>query len=395
MSTKSIKELNNSINGSGTIESKLIEEEIIEKFSIDEDSNDTIEEEVIDEPNEEDALNELSKLEQLTKSGYVKDKKLNSLSEVDKMLSSINVDLTNIKIVDDSDIFKTFDNLDKITVKPTFEVVALQSGYRASFKSLNNNGMIRARKISGTEYEQTMKLLKLIHEHIETTSVGSVPFKEWLRLTSEPDFETLAYGLYCATYNKETDYMITCPKCNRTNTVKVSKEALLEVKDPKAYEYIQTLLSRKLTPQQLLKESVLNTKDRIILPESKCIIDISLPSLQDNLESLSKPANYPNVEPEIFGYMKYIDKFMIIDLEALRQGTVQYIHLTRLEDILKVIISLSKADRLVLEEKLTVKRNTYRIEYKIPEFNCTGCGHTISSLPVSSIEILFQSIALE
>ena len=52
------------------------------------------------------------------------------------------------------------------------------------------------------------------------------------------------YGLYCASYPKEGIFPVTCPHCNETNNLTVSKEDLVEIKDDNAYDFIYELLNK-------------------------------------------------------------------------------------------------------------------------------------------------------
>jgi hypothetical protein len=167
-------------------------------------------------------------------------------------------DLKSIKIKRFDNPLDTFENIKELTLKPTFDVIALQSAYRLSFKSLNNDSIIKIRKVSGTAYETNRKMLLHIFNHIESMSIGKLTFDSWLKITSEKDFDTLVYGLYCATYPKEADYKINCPHCNKENTVKMSKESLIEVKDPKVFDVVRSIVDRKLSPSELIKHSSLN-----------------------------------------------------------------------------------------------------------------------------------------
>lgn len=314
--------------------------------------------------------------------------------ETIKPSTTLKFDLSTIKIRRSENPLDTFENIKELTLRPTFDVIALQSAYRLSFKSLNNDDILKIRKVSGTAYETNRKMLLHIFNHIENFSVGKIDFDTWLKITSEKDFDTLVYGLYCATYPKESDYVIACPHCNSKNTLKMSKESLIEVKDNKVFDVVKSIVDRKLSPRELIKESSLNYANRIALPESNIIIDLINPSLFDMLQAYNKIVEYKNVEPEIFGYLKHISNILIPDMKTYnRTGDLSFIQLESIEDKLAIIKELNADDSKYLIKAITDKLEEYRVEYKLPNIKCNKCTNEITNINVDMTEVLFRKLA--
>jgi hypothetical protein len=311
----------------------------------------------------------------------------------DKVLSNVQVDLSKIKIVKSTNPLGVFQELETLFLKPSYDVIALQSGYRAAFRSLNNDDMIKVRKFTGTEKEQNMKLFNFVYMHMVNGSLGKIRFDDWLKVTAENDFETLIYGIYCATFPNETDYDVSCPKCGKENKARISKELLIQAKDEAATgAYIQDILSKNYTPEELVKHSVVNMKDRVILPQTKIIADIGTPTLHDYLKSLQRAESFKGYEPEIFTYLKYVEELYIPHIHAFAQGDVEYIQLETIEDKLRAIVDIPSEDRKFLDKAIKDKMDKYKVEYKLPDTNCRHCGAEIKNIVVDMTETLFLSM---
>ena len=310
-----------------------------------------------------------------------------------KTLKNVVFDLANIRIRRSDNPLETFESIKELTLKPIYEVIALQSAYRIAFSSLNNDEMIKIRKVSGTSYETNRKILLHIYNKIDNMSIGKIDFSGWTKITSEQDFETLVYGLYCATYPKESDYRIQCPHCNEVNTVKMSKESLIEVKDPKVFEVVRSIIERKLTPQELIKESSLNYCNRTVLTDSRVIIDLINPTLHDMLETFNVLQNYKNYEPELFGFLKHIRNILIPNVQLFNKtGEIEYFSLENTDDKLNIIKNLSPEDMKELTKAIENKINEYKIEYKLKDTNCVKCSKLIKNISVDMADVLFRRL---
>ena len=312
---------------------------------------------------------------------------------VKEVLSQIVFDINKINVVKSSNPLAAHQELEHLFSKPSYEVIALQSGYRCSMTAFNNEDMIRVRKFTGTELEQNMKLFGLVFNHLPHSSLGKIRLQEWLKLTAEADFETLIYGLYCATFPEESDYSVSCPHCRAENKAKIGKEHLLQVRDDRARGYVQQILDPNSDPKVLVRDAVVNQRSRIILPESKIIVDIVTPTLHDYLESLKNADRMKGFEREIFGYLKNIGTMLAPILQSFAEGRPEFIELEQLAEKAKVIAEISPADRRFLEKSIAEKSEQYKVEYKLPDFNCHSCAGTIENIVIDMTEILFQSMA--
>jgi hypothetical protein len=313
---------------------------------------------------------------------------------LDNILSSINVDLSSINIVKSSNPLGTHAELENLFLKPSYDVIALQSGYRAAFKALNNDDMIKVRKFSGTEREQNLKLFTFVYSKMVNSNLGKITFEDWMKITSEADFETLVYGIYCATFPEEQEYTVGCQHCGKENKAKISKEWLIQAKDEaKVGGYIRDLLGKNYAPNELVKHSVVNNKVRVMLPKSKIIMDLVTPTLADYIRTISRAETNKGVEPEIFGYLKHIGDIFIPHIQALAEGRADFLQLESIEDKIRTIVNVDPEDKKHLDKAINDKMGTYKVEYKLPDLNCRHCEKEVKDITVDMTEVLFQNIA--
>jgi hypothetical protein len=311
-----------------------------------------------------------------------------------KVLAALNIDLSAINIRKSDNPLGTHQEMDTLFLKPSFEIVALQSGYRAAFRALNNDDMIKVRKFTGTEKEQNLKLFNFTYSKMVNANFGKIDFDLWLKITSEADFETLIYGIYCATFPEEGDYNVICGSCEKTNKAKISKELLIQAKDENEVgSYIRDLLSKNLPANELVKSSVVNNTRRIILPVSKTVLDLTTPTLHDYIRTLNRAEQHPAVEPEIFGYLKHIGTMAIPHIQALSEGRLEFIELETIQDKIRVIIDIDPEDKAFLDKEISAKMDAFKVSYKLPNLKCGHCGEMITDITVDLTNTLFQSIA--
>ena len=311
-------------------------------------------------------------------------------------LKDLRIDLNSINIRREDNPLEIYENIKAIVTKPTFEVIALQSAYRASLNSLNNDDLLKIRKISGSDFEVNKKLLTFVFNRIDSSSLGKISFDDWLRVTAESDFDTLVYGIYCATYPKESDYNVKCPKCGHLNKVKLSKENLIKVLDERIYALVHSIIGRKLSSQELIKESSVNYKKRVMLDDSKVICDLITPTLKDMLDTFNISSSYREVESELFGYIKHTSAIMVPDVSQYeKSGNLQFIDIDNIDEKLNIIKNLSPSDLKQLETEITSKLGEYKVSYKLPGISCASakCGYEIKDISVDMVEVLFRKLA--
>ena len=238
-------------------------------------------------------------------------------------LDQIVVDLNNIEIVEKSPVFQQKDIETVLSKKSTYQVVALQSAYIAHMSALSFNDINAIKNSTADPYNSRKKFYDIIHSHIEDTSIGKLGRKDFLRVTSYHDLDTLLFGIYCQTYPKDSKFDITCGSCGKVNKITIDNETLIKVKPEKekeVFERLEKIIYEVKDVDELVNKSLVHSKERIMLNNSKIIVDIYTPSLWDHLELLS------NLNPRVaeqyegtIGLMLFIKEMFMIDIEQTRK----------------------------------------------------------------------------
>ena len=323
---------------------------------------------------------------------------------IEDLLAKTIIDPSNIVVVEGNknivEMQTSLNNLTLAATSPSYSVMALKSGYRAAMGALTNNDKAAMRNLSGSEIEQNEKLLRMVHRKIMENSTGErLSFEEWTSITAEADFETLLFGIYAATFPNETEYSVDCPKCAKANILKVRPEALIEAIDQEGTSnYIREVLDGYGKGREFMQNSELAKTTRVVLPESKIIVDVALSSLRGMLNTMSAARKLGNTyQAELVVLTKYIKGLYVPNLEALRQGKVEYFSVSDLGQIIRVMAeNMSGKDLQELKKAIVKAESRYMVTYRLPKFTCanSSCGHQIDT-SVDVTRLVFTGIAVE
>ena len=336
------------------------------------------------------------------KSDFEKERNINA-TQLDEVLKNIKIDVSKVKIVDKS-IVERFTNANlKINGRPTFEVVCNQSGYVAHVESLKYSDLSALENSTGGLYAQKQRVYKTLYNKINSTSLGDITYEQFLKLTSLFDIPSIEYGVYCQTFKTESDFTVVCPHCKKPSDIKVNNKELLVYKDQKAFDNVQNILGSVSLPEDAMKNAAVNIRNRILLPESKMMVDIKLPTLYKYLEIIGSvnPNMFKEVE-DIVGLMIFIDKLYKLDINKLLEtGDVEYYEIKyedesgvrdfkrEREEIAKVISELELDDSLKIQQEIKSLTDLYSIEIGLKGFNCPKCNKYIDKRILDIEETLF------
>jgi hypothetical protein len=314
--------------------------------------------------------------------------------DVSSMLDSIVIDINNIEFTEKSPLEK-IDDIDFIlNGKPTFQVVANQSAYIAHMESIRLADINAMTNSSGDIYATKQKLYKTIHSKVNTTSVGSIDFKTWLRVTSFYDLPSLMYGIYCQTFPGDTTFEINCRHCHENTDVIVNNDTLISVKDEDTYSKLNEIINNTKKPADLLDNSIVNKYSRSVLPKSKILIDIQTPSLWNHLELLASiDKRSMNEMEDVIGTMMFIKNLFLLDVKELeRTGKPKYYPITDKNQIINILRNLEVLDAKALGDAIADRSDKYAITYKIQNFKCGKCNNDVGEIPVDVEQLLFSQI---
>lgn len=313
------------------------------------------------------------------------------LEFVDKIV----VDLNNITITEKPAISQIDDmNLVFDTTKSSFMVVCCQSGYQASLVGLTLAEKNAINNSNLDMFESRKLLYKTVYNKIHSMNFKKPEFDEWLKITSFGDWNTLLFGIYCQTFIDDNDFDITCGKCRKVTPVTVNNQSLIEVRDKEVYEKIDEIISHVKSPEELIAISTVHKNERIMLPDSKIVIDIHTPTLYEHLQLLSQ-SNPSTLQQyaDTFSAMLFIKNLFMIDAKkSYTTGVPNYYPVTSKPRILDILLKLSNNDGELLENAIESKLGKYQLEYRIHNVSCIHCQAKLPEIPLDIESILFTRI---
>jgi hypothetical protein len=309
-------------------------------------------------------------------------------------LRDVKIDINKIEIIEKSPLDKVTDIDRIVSTRPTFQVIANQSSYIAHMTSIRMEDINAIQNSISGQYENQQKLYRTIFNKINNSSLGDVNYTKWLKVTSFFDVSTLLYGIYCQTFPTDTDFTVTCGSCNEATDIRVNNGTLIDVKDETVYENLNNVLTSAHNPEEVIKDAVINSHDRVILPYSKVLVEIKTPTLADHLELLG------SVKPEaaeemadVLGTLLFIKNIYVPDMDTYQQtGEVKYVNVDNMSSTVSIIRNLELVDASELANAISARTDRYAINYKIKSHPCSKCGTQLGDIDIDMQQMLFHQV---
>lgn len=313
--------------------------------------------------------------------------------QINNLLPNINIDLNNITISDSLNSLEKHTNLDLVfNSKPTFQVALPQSCYTTYMEALKFSDIDAITNSTMDEYHTTLKMYQIIHSRIQATSIGSISFETFCECTSFLDLQNLFYGLHMQTFPGDTSFDFKCIHCKHAFTHNIPNDSLIYSKDEKIFERLEEVAKNSDTPQKVKEGSLLAEHKRICLEQSKTIVDIRIPSLQDQLDLLkSVPAEKMQEMSEDLATMLFIKGVLVLNVpETLEKKSAIYYPINGIKNQINILKQLSINDTKQLATAIDEWTDKYKTEYKIPNFKCPSCKKDLGDMPVDMEAVLFR-----
>ena len=369
------------------------DEEVVNEM---EEETEEVEEEVVKTPKKPTTAKKKTS-NSSSKSSSAAPKKTSSKKPVNPLdvLEKINVDMNNLILNDDKSELEMIEDFEFVlNDKPTYQVVLNQSCYIAHMQGLRLADINMLNSSTGGAFESQQRVYQVLHKMINSTSIGHLDFKTFLKVTSYFDLPSLYFGTYMETFPGKTDFTITCGHCKRQIDVQIDNESFISVKDENVYSHMQDILSSVKSPREALSKSLVNKFERKMLPQSKIIIEIQTPSLNDHLNLLSsiKEDKIEEVRSMLLTLL-FVKKIYFPDVKKIAEtGKPVYYPIIKRDQIFRLIRDLAPVDITELGKCLEDHINKYAVEYKIKSFPCTNCKEEVGDIPVDIENLLFQEI---
>lgn len=353
-------------------------------------------EEVIVEPEDEEvpeieiAEPEVNKVEE----EKIEGKKLTKKQQTRNEIINMNFNVDEIEIVEEPAGLSKIDDYDIVfNAIPTYQVVCNQSRYVAHMAALKYKDSLAIQQSTNSIYTERERIYRMIYDKIEDCSIKNMSYKDFLKLTSFYDVDTLLFGIYQQSFPGDTEFTIECKHCKTSHTIKVKNENLIATKNEEVYKNIQEIISSVSTPADSLKHSVVNKTTRKVLHDSKLVVDIAIPSLKDHLDLLgSVKQDVIMSQEELITVMLHLKGLYTMNVKATKQsGTPKYYKIEGKEEIARTIKDLTLNDEKELKQLIFDKINTLSIDYAIKSFDCpnSACRKELGNMAINIEQLLF------
>ena len=313
--------------------------------------------------------------------------------QINDLLPNINIDLNNIVISDSLNSLEKHKNLDLVfNSKPTFQVALPQSCYTTYMEALKYTDIDAITQSTMDEYHTTLKMYQIIHSRIQATSIGAISFETFCECTSFFDLQNLFYGLHMQTFPGKTSFEFKCIHCGHAFSHMIPNDSLIFSKDEKIFERLEEVAKNADTPDKVKANSLVSKSERICLEQSKTIIDIRIPSLQDQLNVLkSTPSDKMEENQDDLVTLLFIKNLYLLNVpETLEKKSAVYYPVTAQKSIINILKELSINDSKQLAKAIDSWTDKYKTEYRIPSFKCPSCKKDLGDMPVDMESVLFR-----
>lgn len=275
----------------------------------------------------------------------------------------------------------------------TTPVVLPVSGFTAVMKGCSTFELMGLVSNNDNSVEGLVSKWTLIHSKIESTSIGHMDFNKFLNSVSQMEYELFVYGILCATFPDEDVFPLTCPKCQTDIEHKYSVRTLLraELMSDRLKETVAHVVDSSYTEEkakECFENSLLNTNEVIVLPESQYIFKIGVQTaysfIYDSVDAIDKmDVKYANAAI----LSSTVDSIFIKDPDD-----DSYFEIDDTEDKIKIIYSLASKDISILGAKISKVVEGMQFEFGLMDVNCGNkkCNNHVNTVPVEMDSILFH-----
>lgn len=282
----------------------------------------------------------------------------------------------------------------------TFKVIALQSGFSTEIAPLSFADTTYLTASVMDNYTLRKRVFKTLFDKMSNTSVQGMDFASFLANTASGDLDTLMYGLYGSTYPGNNEFELNCRKCGGSNKLAVNVNELPQALDPDSAHHE---IMKHIDPARkyLLATDIaaINKTYKRQLPESKIVVEIRMPTLQDQLDGAQWYSQAVDREtgmlPEANAGMEMLRVFNLHTKAIFLPvpGTDnKYYPVTDEHERLNAIRNLSNVDGRALSAAIDEITEKLAVNYRLPDYRCSHCQAVNGDLYIDFEAMLFTKL---
>ena len=249
-------------------------------------------------------------------------------------------------------------SLDKVLKRTnnlhTTPVVLLASGYTAVMKGCSTYELVTLFNNTDNILMDTETKWTLIHEKIESTSIGNMDFNTFLQNTAAIDYSIFIYGILCASYPDVDTIPLKCEKCKKEFDHSYTVKSLIRAE--KMSEETQELLGNIVdashmdtTAKEFHEQAPISVEKIIKLPLSGHVVKMYVQSgfdfIKRSIKELSQNDDEKIKQSAILSSL--VSSIYVADPD--NEGA--YLEYDGVVEISKIIYTLQDTDILVLTKQ--------------------------------------------
>ena len=331
---------------------------------------------------------------------------------VQESVDNSNLNALRLKKVDnnsaDKNTTRLFSDVLKKKKNKAFrtKVVLPNSGYSASIIGLSSPEMRNYNDtLSGLDlFGQLEFKYKTLFEKIVETSIGEMDFDTFLKRTALLEYEILNYGLFSSTFPEKSTYPWRCAKCGSETQFTYENKAYLDTHENDSEKKAEVLAAMR----KVLKGEAINAKElfddsetannyRVLLKDSKIIVELRHPTLYDQLYDTVANTDQQLIENNeaLINLMPFISAVYFPTNEEVENVPVEqleYLKLTTVSDKINALNIVDDADDDALSS--AIEKNIlskYVITFTMRPPKCPNCGNVPEPEPINFETMLFMT----
>lgn len=237
------------------------------------------------------------------------------------------------------------------------------------------------------------------HGWIDENDVEHTAFEDFMRKTSNHDLQLILWGIICATTFDEESTFINCniPDCKSSYEWIYHPKELIDM-DSVPNEILEEMrmvgeAQGEDNILQIYNESCLNKKRMIKLSDSGIIAALSHSSADRYLNqvfpkilSLRDDENSDLTDAFAASVLEMVDHLLIP-----KKGTNGYMKVTKIDNIIELLKSLSSVDCKILATLLEDIATPYHFTFTMKDVKCPKCGN-ISNIQIQDMHSMLFMI---
>lgn len=250
---------------------------------------------------------------------------------------------------------------------PEYEVITPQTHLSFTTRTLNVQDEERMKGSLLTPTKVAEQLNKCIYEALVNKPESIKEFKDFLKLITLKDRDTLLYGLYHITYGDIRNYDIKCKNCKKDFSVTIAASDTFNFNPYPA-------------------DDILTRRIKIQLPVLKGVSAfIKQPTLEDEMMAIKNMSAKPGLTMDVIIETLIIEKFEQDDSKQ-----IEPIVISDRSEIIDAYRSLPAGDKREIYEKFNEEFGKYETTLKMQVF-CKHCGNE-DVVTIDLVENFFRMV---